>query len=268
MRLNFGARVFASQCYRLKTLTVHENLLVVVLSGAKGLHGPGETLLARRNEAALVAGGAQWDIVNDPGGSSRYEALALSFDDAVIQDMSRLGPPQGKAVTTARIVPADEQLQEAVQRTLPPLKAKPMSRQILQHRTMEILLLLAEAGHCFVPKDKVGWSERIRRLVSSRPAADWTAKALAGAFHLSESSLRRRLEDDKITLGALVREIRLETALGLLQTTGLPVGEVAQRCGWESHSRFSAVFQERWGIPPSIVRTRLKETEQRSAESG
>ncbi|WP_334156631.1 helix-turn-helix transcriptional regulator [Oryzomicrobium sp.] len=261
-RLNFGAKVFASRCYRLKTLAVHDNLLVVVLSGAKGLHGPGDVLLARRNEAALVAGGTRWDIVNDPGGSGRYEAVALSFDDAVLQDMSRFELPQANAITAARIVPTDEQFREAVQRTLPPLKAKPMSRQILQHRTMEVLLMLAEAGHRFVPKNEVGWCERIRRLVSNHPAADWTAKSLADTFHLSESSLRRRLDDDRITLGALVREVRLETALGLLQTTSLSVGEVAQRCGWESHSRFSAVFQERWGVPPSVVRARLKETEQ------
>jgi AraC-like DNA-binding protein len=90
--------------------------------------------------------------------------------------------------------------------------------------------------------------------VAQRPDADWTVAALAAHFHVSESTLRRRLGVSGVSLAALVREVRLETALGLLQTTALPVGAVAQHCGWASHSRFTAAFQERWGVAPSVVR--------------
>ena len=91
--------------------------------------------------------------------------------------------------------------------------------------------------------------------MTQRPDADWSAHALAAAFHVSESTLRRRLDDAHQPLATLVRHTRLEVALGLLQTTSLSVGEVAQRCGWASHSRFSAAFQARWGVPPNVVRS-------------
>lgn len=42
--------------------------------------------------------------------------------------------------------------------------------------------------------------------------------------------------------------------MGLLQTTGLQVSEIAGRCGYESHSRFSAAFRERFGFAPSHLR--------------
>ena len=47
---------------------------------------------------------------------------------------------------------------------------------------------------------------------------------------------------------------RLETALVLLQSSTLQVSEIAARCGYESHSRFSAAFRERFGFPPSQLR--------------
>lgn len=41
----------------------------------------------------------------------------------------------------------------------------------------------------------------------------------------------------------------------LLQTRQLLVGEVVQHCGYESHSRFSAVFRSRYGFLPSHLRS-------------
>ena len=75
---------------------------------------------------------------------------------------------------------------------------------------------------------------------------------------MSPSTLQRRLAESGATLAAMVREVRLEIALGLLQTTELPIGEIALRCGWQSHSRFSANFQERWGVAPSVVKARTQ----------
>jgi AraC-like DNA-binding protein len=113
----------------------------------------------------------------------------------------------------------------------------------------------------------LGWPDKVRRLVAQRLHGDWDVATLADIFHLSESTLRRRLESSGTTLAALVREVRLEAALSMLQTTKLPVGEVARRCGWDSHSRFTAMFQQRWRVVPSVVRARMKETGQTLKET-
>lgn len=265
----YGARVVAAERYRLRTVTVRDDALILVVRGVKGLHTASTTLSAGREQAVMIARGTQWDVVNDPQGQGQYEALVLAFDDAMVREFSRLHPlDDATAVESAQVVPIDVELQEAMLRTLPPTRVKRLSRQLLHHRSMEVLLHLAERGYRFAPTQDLSWTDRIRRLVSQRPHADWTVQALAEVFHMSESSLRRRMDSGEVTLAALVREVRLETALGLLQTTGLPVGEVAQRCGWESHSRFSAVFQERWGVTPSVVRARMKESEQVLTEIG
>jgi transcriptional regulator GlxA family with amidase domain len=43
-------------------------------------------------------------------------------------------------------------------------------------------------------------------------------------------------------------------AMSLLQGTSLQVSEIALRCGYDSHSRFTAAFRQRFGYPPSHLR--------------
>jgi AraC-like DNA-binding protein len=250
------ARIVATARHRIRTLTVRQDALILVLKGRKQLLNADNRIEAGPGHSVLIAAGTAWDVVNDPLGDGRYEALALSFDAEQIEAFHRQHPERPSPVLGgAQTLPVDEELNEAVRRTLP---RQPLSDTVLQHRMLEVLMLLSERGIAFAPVATLSWSERIRRLVAHRPHADWRVGAIADTFHMSESSLRRRLEDGGQTLSALVREVRLETALGLLQTTTLPVGEVAQRCGWESHSRFSAAFQERWGFLPSVLRERAK----------
>ena len=48
---------------------------------------------------------------------------------------------------------------------------------------------------------------------------------------------------------------RLEASMALLQSSSLQVSEIAARCGYDSHSRFSAAFRQRFGYAPSHLRS-------------
>ena len=263
-----GARVVATQVYTLKTLTIRDDAFIAVLGGRKTLHAPHARLSADVQQGVMLARGTQWDVTNDPAGRREYAALAIAFPAELIRECHALEAAAGlPEVDAAQVLAVDEELLAAVQRTLPPVAARPLAGALLRHRVLEVLILLAQRGHRFAPAESLPWPERVRRLVAQRLHADWDVATLATAFHVSESTLRRRLEGCGTTLAALVRDIRLETALGLLQTTRLPVGEVAARCGWKSHSRFTVAFQERWGVPPSVVRARLKDDAQDLTET-
>lgn len=267
MELFHSARVIAASAYTLKTLSVRADLFVAVCHGAKHLHMPGATLHAVTGQGVVLARGTQWDVTNDPQGCREYQAIALAFPDDLLQELNAIEDSTTIPVMqSARVLTVDEELLDAMQRTLPPVSAQPMSGPLLRHRIMEVLLLLAQRGVRFAGQHEVSWSDKVRRLVAQRPHADWDVSTLATAFHMSESTLRRRLDGSGTTLAALVKEVRLELALNMLQTTRLSIGEVAQRCGWQSHSRFSATFQERWGVPPSVVRAKLKDDAQEVTE--
>ena len=263
-----GTRIFADQRYMLRTLTLRDDCLIAVLKGRKRLQAAERQLSAGPAEGLAIARGTQWDVINAPDGHPCYEALVLAFDDAVVTEFDRAQGSDVAPIDDAATLAIDAELLDAMRRTLPPARGAALSPRVLHHRIVEVLLLLAERGHRFAPRQALGWPERVRHLVARRPHADWTVAALAATFHASESTLRRRLESSGTTLAALAREVRLETALGLRQTTGLPVGEVAQRCGWQPHSRFTAAFQQRWGAAPSAVRAQMKECAQDMAETG
>ena len=106
----------------------------------------------------------------------------------------------------------------------------------------------------FAPPGELGWADRVRRLIGPSPQADWTVERIAAAFATSASTLQRRLAQEGETVSQCLRDVRLETALVLLHSSTLQVSEIAARCGYESHSRFSAAFRERFGFPPSQLR--------------
>lgn len=261
-----GARVFAAQRYRLSTLTVPSDLLVAVVAGRKVLHASGQTITVQQKQGVMIARGTQWDVVNDPQGQRQYEAWVLTFDDDLVREFQQQIGDRVRVVNSAEVVALDDDVYEALQRTLP--AGRPVSPALLRHRSLEVMLLLAEKGWHFAPTQGLSWAERIQHIVSQRPAADWTVASVAKAFHMSESSLRRRLQDSQQTLAALVRDARLQVALCMLQTSELGVGEVAQCCGWASHSRFTVAFQQRWGVAPSVVRARMKESAQDLTDQG
>lgn len=261
-----GARVFAAQCYRLSTLTVPSDLLVAVVAGHKVLHTAGQAITVQPRQGVMLARGTRWDVVNDPHGQRQYEAWVLAFDDDLVREFHQQVGDRVHVVTSAEVIALDDELLAALQRTLPTPHS--VSPTLLRHRSLEVMLMLAEKGWCFAHKHALSWAERIQRMVSQSPNADWNVSAVASAFHMSESSLRRRLQDDQQTLAALVRDARLQVALGMLQTTEMGVGEVAQSCGWTSHSRFTAAFQQRWGVAPSVVRARMKESGQDLTDQG
>ena len=251
-----GSLVVAHQSYRLHTLTVRNDSLVVVLRGTKQLVSSTQTLSITAGQSVMIAAGTTWDVINDPSGHSRYEALLLSFEPEWVQTtLAQDWPRSTQAVHQARVSATDAVMIDAVERTL----NKGVSTPLLRHRMQEVLLLLAERGWTYMPGQERPWPDRVRQLVAQRPEANWSVSAIAAMFHISESTLRRRLEDADLPLAMLVRETRLDMALCLLQTTSLSVGEVAQRCGWASHSRFSAAFQARWGVSPRIVRSQRAE---------
>ena len=82
-----------------------------------------------------------------------------------------------------------------------------------------------------------------------------TLNELAGRFHLSLTALKRGFKAVYgMPLDTYMRAFRLHTAQELLRQTDLEVAEIAHRVGYESHSRFAAVFRSHTGQTPSRYR--------------
>lgn len=245
-----------SVLHRVRTVTVRDDMVGWVVSGHKRLVTPQGSAGFRSGEVFVIPRATQWDMVNDPAPQGRYIARVLTFAPPLVELFhERFGQfAATAAVQGCASLAADEAFTSTFGHAAAALEDSEASHAVRQHRALEVLLLLAERGLVFVPARELGWADRVRRLVGQRPHAAWTVDEVANSFHMGASTLQRRLAQEATSVSHCVREVRLETALGLLQSTELQVSEIAGRCGYESHSRFSAAFRERFGFAPSHLR--------------
>ncbi len=233
-----------------------DDLVGWVISGRKTLLSPRFDQHFQTGEVFLIPRNTRRDVVNEAAPGRHYEARVISFGPALIERFfQRFGQfaasprLQGCAATAADLAFAST-FEHATQALDDPHR----SSALQEHRALEVLLVLAERGLVFSPPQSISWGDRVYRLVGQRPDVPWTTATVAQAFHLSSSSLQRRLAEEGTSLGRCIRDVRLETALALLQSSTLAVSEIAARCGYASHSRFSAAFRERYGFSPSQLR--------------
>ena len=71
---------------------------------------------------------------------------------------------------------------------------------------------------------------------------------------MSESTLRRKLKAEGTSLQEIKDQSRLGLGLHLLQTTQDPITLIAEKCGYQSQSRFTNRFKGRFGLTPSELR--------------
>lgn len=245
--------------HTLKTVRVRSPGVVWVRAGHKGIITPQRAdgqLMVQAGGLCLLGAGHQWDVSNHVGPSGRYAASVWGVPEAVLDAFAThypalAGQPPLNGFATTRAPDDWAQTWERAQRAA---SQGPTSASAV-HRGVEMLLTLAEQRLVFPSRVQLSWTDRVTNLIAQRPHADWSVDTLASHFLLSGSTLRQRLQDEDSNVTACLRDVRLELGLSLLQSTDIPVGQIAQRCGYESHSRFTAAFRTRFGLSPSSVRS-------------
>lgn len=87
------------------------------------------------------------------------------------------------------------------------------------------------------------------------PTAELTAEAIAARFHVSRAKLDRDFTASVgQTLHQAVNDLRLAHAKQLLESTALPIGEIAARVGISSEYYFYAFFRRMTGGTPQDYR--------------
>lgn len=237
--------------------------IILVLSGRK-LIGK---IACEAGDAFTVPAPASYDLRNEPDvHSGRYRALIIPFEH---DDLERLRAAH--ALETIRqptsIGPlrydGDEVLISAVKHYL----TSHDNARLLKHRLLEILLILATKDRRLLayPLAQEYWSQRVRACLATDLAYAWSIGEVCKHLATSESALRRNLQRENTGFRELLQDLRLSTALTQLLQTSLPVYRIAYDCGYQSVSRFTSNFHKRFGLPPSVLRLGMDESEQNLA---
>ncbi|MBO5702193.1 MAG: helix-turn-helix transcriptional regulator [Clostridia bacterium] len=82
-----------------------------------------------------------------------------------------------------------------------------------------------------------------------------TIEELSRMFHINATTLKEAFKAEYGTsLAAHIKEHRMEKAAVLLRESGMSVAEIAKIVGFESRSRFTTAFREKYGVLPSEYR--------------
>ncbi|EPD0752756.1 AraC family transcriptional regulator [Escherichia coli] len=90
---------------------------------------------------------------------------------------------------------------------------------------------------------------KVRYIICSSPSRAWRVKDISNSLYMSESLLKRKLQEEKVSFSQILLDIRMHNARQLISSK-LSVNQIAIRCGYASTPYFISVFREYFGITP------------------
>lgn len=126
---------------------------------------------------------------------------------------------------------------------------------IRDERAMKDFLRGAPANFLVKYRNSAGLTAQIRRRLRALPPPAWPDFAtLARQCHLSEATLRRRLDDEGASYRVILADLRRDLAIGLLGDARLSIADVAAALGFAETSAFHRAFRKWTGARPGEYR--------------
>lgn len=126
--------------------------------------------------------------------------------------------------------------------------------------TVKDFLRAAPANIILKYKNTKGMVARVRRRLKTMPTDSWPAfETLAGEFHTTPSTLRRRLEDEGQSYQSIKDQLRRDLAIHALCHTSKPMLEIALSLGFADPSAFFRAFRKWTGVRPGDYRRQAVE---------
>ncbi len=239
---------------------IHHPSLILVVEGEKRLHSTTQVFSATAGNILLLPANTEIEFENLPApATTRYFALCLSFFPETV---SRFLQSYGQSInwdtpSQTIIHAAPEALLVALsQRLTWCMKQQTMDLVVNDLRQQELLAICAQyqlLGQLLQARQPL-WRQRVAAIVATDTAFDWRIESLCQRLGTSESVLRRHLQQEDASFRDILAEVRLVSALGLLQETQMNIADVAARVGYQSQSRFAEKFKRRFGLTPSQLK--------------
>ncbi|MGD1938550.1 MAG: helix-turn-helix transcriptional regulator [Cyanophyceae cyanobacterium] len=229
--------------------------LVFIHVGSKRVLCPvnGE-MIGKADEMMVFPPGAIVTLENRPVLDNGYRATGVCFSHPMVKAVfpikKRVATPFGIQILQ---LCSDQVLKilDSVQNTL---KDEELPESIRQHRLLEPLIWLKYHGVQLSPYEDENPLSKVRRLIETDLSHPWRSSEVAEYFSISESTMRRWLAKSGQGFARTLQNTRLEHSLSLLQSTDIPISDIALDCGFKTPSHFSDSFRKRFGIKPSEIR--------------
>ncbi len=240
--------------------------LYLVQQGHKRVRWQQREMVAHSGELLIIDGGQTVDIVNEPSKEGVFSCQLLICDPLLLAAPPAQVEPEPPTAFDAVLALCNLPcaLIHSFETTSLALALKHrFPAVIIRHKMLEILLWLKQFNINFMHNEARNLTQRVRRCLATDPHNIWTAAEVADTLSMSEVMLRRKLSAENTSLRNLMIDVRMSSALALLQSTDWPISAIAQHVGYESSSRFAERFRKRFGFAPTAIRGH-----QRAMEAG
>lgn len=241
----------------LTSVYIEHPLLIMVNRGHKIIRWDNQECIIQAGEIVAVSSGQTVDVINGLSDDGLFFSHQLRCDPRLIATFASHPASAGLGYVTG-VMPVRNLAPEFINTFSNTFKAisdtGDIPPTIVRHRMLELLLWLAQRGVKFILNESDSLSERVRRCLALDPHKIWSASEVADHMAMSEVVLRRKLAAEKILLRDLMIDVRMTSALRLLQGTDWPISLIASQVGYESASRFAERFRKRFGFAPTAIR--------------
>jgi AraC-like DNA-binding protein len=236
-------------------VVIDHDIVIVIRHGSKTIRWGNCEATLHAGDAVAIAGGRTVDITNRLGEDGSYEAVWLVWDrDLVVAHNKQHAGGLQPVGDIWPIKHGDDGFLGAFEDAVASLSDLQIPQTVARHRLAEVLVWMEVHGVRFQPADAEPLTARVRQMLASELDRDWTAPLVARKLAMSEATLRRRLASESMSLSELLIDVRMSSALTLLQSTDRPISQISLEVGYESPSRFAVRFRERFGFAPTSIR--------------
>ncbi|MEN0614411.1 helix-turn-helix transcriptional regulator [Klebsiella indica] len=250
-----ATEITSRRLYKLHRVTLFSPALCRVTRGSKVIVQGVSQMLATPQQLIILPSGVELDVINQPENGLFCSELLLLTPELLADFKARyMNEPQGGRLTSL-CAPLASELAFMWQSVLQAVREE-VSAELQHHQAMGLLLALYQAGYAWplLKERHEDLTGQVRQIIMLSPGESWSVAKVAKMLFVGESTLRRRLRQESRSFRQIVEEVRMAYALGQLQSTSRPIGEIAQNSGYLSGSRFSARFRQHYGLLPKHVR--------------
>ncbi|CNJ59070.1 helix-turn-helix transcriptional regulator [Yersinia aldovae] len=241
----------------LTSVYVEQPLLIMVNRGHKVIRWDNQECMIQAGEIVAVNSGQTINVINSLSDDGLFFSHQLRCDPCLIATFANHPASAGLELIPG-VMPIRNLAPEFINTFGNTFKAISdngnIPPTIIRHRMLELLLWLAQRGVKFILNESNTLSEKVRRCLAIDPHKVWSASEVAEYMAMSEVVLRRKLAAENTLLRDLMIDVRMTSALRLLQGTDWPISLIASQVGYESSSRFAERFRKRFGFAPTAIR--------------
>jgi len=104
------------------------------------------------------------------------------------------------------------------------------------------------------------WAKELREMIQDQVDTNLTLKELSKNLDINPSYLSREFSKyfNDLSFGEYIRQLRIEKARELMQSSRYSLTEIAYLTGFSDQSHFTRIFKKHTGSNPSAYRKKIK----------